>query len=51
MNENKENVPKIRYPGFTHAWEQRKVGDVIDGLYNGQTPSRFRDDCWNGDIN
>ncbi|RTR26717.1 restriction endonuclease subunit S [Robertmurraya yapensis] len=46
-----ENEPKRRFAGFTQAWEQRKLGDVIDGLYNGQTPSRFRDDFWNGNIN
>lgn len=46
-----ERKPKQRFAGFTDDWEQRKVGDVIDGLYNGQTPSRFRDDFWNGNIN
>ncbi|MGQ4678849.1 restriction endonuclease subunit S [Paenibacillus polymyxa] len=51
MSEHKENVPKLRFPGFTDAWEHRKLGNVIDGLYNGQTPSRFRNDFWNGDIN
>ena len=24
------NVPEIRFPGFTDAWEQRKLGDVVD---------------------
>lgn len=42
--------PKIRFKGFTDNWEQRKLGDVLDDLYNGQTPSRFRDDYWNGEI-
>ena len=23
------NTPKIRFDGFTDAWEQRKVGDVL----------------------
>ena len=23
-------VPKIRFPGFTDAWEQRKLGDVLE---------------------
>ncbi|AJH80032.1 restriction endonuclease subunit S [Heyndrickxia coagulans] len=46
-------VPKRRFKEFqnAHAWEQRKLGEVIEGLYNGQTPSRFRDDFWNGSIN
>lgn len=29
MNKNKEKVPKIRFPGFTEPWEQRKLGDVV----------------------
>jgi type I restriction enzyme S subunit len=30
MSENKSNVPKLRFPEFTDAWEQRKLGDVSD---------------------
>ena len=26
---NKSNVPKIRFPGFTDDWEQRKVGELV----------------------
>lgn len=26
MEENKENIPKIRFPGFEEEWEQRKLG-------------------------
>lgn len=29
MSENKENVPKIRFPGFTDAWERRELGDIL----------------------
>lgn len=29
MNKNKEKVPKIRFPGFTEPWEQRKVGEFL----------------------
>lgn len=39
MDKNKKNVPKIRFPGFEGAWEQRKLGklcDVYDGTH--QTP-------------
>ena len=25
-----ETVPEVRFPGFTDAWEQRKLGDVIE---------------------
>lgn len=31
-------------------WEQRKLGEVLDDMYNGQTPSRKRDEYWNGNI-
>jgi type I restriction enzyme S subunit len=29
MDKNKANVPKIRFPGFTDPWEQRKVKDIF----------------------
>lgn len=47
---NGARYPELRFPGFTDAWEQRKLGDVIDSLYNGQTPSRFDKANWEGDI-
>ena len=25
-----ENFPEIRFPGFTNAWEQRKLGEVVE---------------------
>ena len=28
----KKLVPKLRFPGFTEPWEQRKLGDLADGL-------------------
>ena len=36
---NGENVPEVRFPGFTDAWEQRKLGEVAD-IFDGthQTP-------------
>ena len=24
------NIPKLRFPGFTEPWEQRKLGDLVD---------------------
>lgn len=30
MSEDKVNVPKIRFPGFTDAWEQRRLGEVSE---------------------
>lgn len=37
MDKNKTNVPKIRFPGFTDPWEQRKldvIADVRDGTHD-----------------
>lgn len=48
--QNGQKVPEIRFSGFTDAWEQRKLGEVLDDMYNGQTPSRKRDEYWNGNI-
>lgn len=48
---NGEKTPKIRFLGFTDDWEQRKLGELLENLYNGQTPSRFSDRFWNGNIN
>ena len=28
MNNKKNGIPKLRFPGFTGAWEQRKLGEV-----------------------
>ena len=28
MNKEKRRVPKLRFPGFTEDWEQRKLGDI-----------------------
>lgn len=35
-----EAVPEIRFKGFSDAWEQRKLGDIV-GIYDGvhQTPN------------
>ena len=42
-------VPKLRFPGFAVAWEQRKLGDVVQ-LTGGGTPSKANPSFWNGDI-
>ena len=42
--------PKIRFKGFDNDWEQRKLGDVLADMYNGQTPSRNKAEFWNGEI-
>ena len=41
--------PKVRFAGFTEAWEQRKLGDVAD-IVGGGTPSTNNPSYWNGDI-
>ena len=30
MNNEKKLVPKLRFPEFTYAWEQRKLGDLLE---------------------
>ena len=47
---NGEQFPKIRFEGFTDAWEQRKLGDVVEEFYNGQTPYRQNKSYWDGNI-
>ena len=32
MNKEKGRVPKLRFPGFTEDWEQRKLEDLVDVL-------------------
>jgi type I restriction enzyme S subunit len=32
MSDNKRNVPKLRFPEFTDAWEQRKLGELAVGV-------------------
>ena len=44
-----ENIPEIRFPGFTAPWEQRKLGEIAD-IVGGGTPSTSNDDYWDGDI-
>ncbi len=37
MSKNKENVPKLRFPGFTDAWEQRKLSDETTSIDTGKS--------------
>lgn len=30
MDNKKNGIPKLRFPGFTGAWEQRKLGEVVE---------------------
>ncbi|WP_032914986.1 restriction endonuclease subunit S [Streptococcus sanguinis] len=44
-----ENFPGIRFPGFTDAWEQRKLGDVFTS-FSGGTPAAGNKRYYGGDI-
>ena len=41
-----DTVPKMRLPGFTEAWEQRKLGEYVE-ITSGEAPAKFQE----GDIN
>ena len=45
-----EFKPEVRYKNFSDAWEQRKLGEILSDLYNGQTPSRNVKSYWKSDI-
>ena len=47
--QNGETVPRMRLPGFTGAWEQRKVGEVSES-YSGGTPSVGVKEYYGGQI-
>ena len=47
--EKKAKVPKLRFPGFTGDWEQRKLGEITDS-YSGGTPSVGVKEYYGGDI-
>lgn len=50
MTENNQNlVPEIRFNGFTNAWEQRELGDVVK-MVGGATPSKANKAYWDGEI-
>ena len=46
---NGERHPELRFPEFTDAWEQRKLGDIAT-ITGGGTPSTNISEYWNGDI-
>ncbi|MFJ7977108.1 restriction endonuclease subunit S [Peribacillus sp. NPDC096379] len=45
-----ESVPEVRFPGFTHAWEQRRVSDFAEETYGGGTPKTSVDEYWSGNL-
>ncbi len=36
----RHNTPEVRFPGFTDAWEQRKLGELVQ-ISSGEAPSKF----------
>lgn len=44
-----QDKPELRFKGFTDAWEQRKLGDVIDS-FSGGTPSANNASYYGGNI-
>lgn len=34
---NGESAPELRFKGFTHPWEQRKLGDLVDDIATGKS--------------
>lgn len=48
MSEEK-NVPRLRFPGFTEPWEQRKVSEITTS-YSGGTPKASIAEYYGGEI-
>lgn len=44
-----EKTPELRFPGFTDAWEQRKLGEIAK-IIGGGTPSTSNPEYWDGGI-
>ena len=49
MSNKKQQIPAIRFNGFTDAWEQRKLEEDIS-VVGGATPSKSNPEYWNGPI-
>jgi type I restriction enzyme, S subunit len=47
--EKQNNVPKLRFPEFSDAWEVKSLGEVAD-ISSGGTPNRAIPYYWNGNI-
>ena len=43
------NIPKLRFPEFTDAWEKCKLGEVAE-IVGGGTPDTNNANYWDGDI-
>ena len=45
MSKEKRRVPKLRFPGFTEDWEQRKL-ESLGKIITGNTPSTLKKEYW-----
>ena len=45
MSKEKRSVPKLRFPGFTEDWEQRKLNS-LGKIITGNTPSTLKKEYW-----
>lgn len=45
-----QTEPDMRLPGFSGAWEQRKLSELAEKTYGGGTPTTSNEVFWNGDI-
>ena len=45
---DKKRVPKLRFPGFTEPWEQRKLGELGE-IMTGSTPSTSNSEYYSED--
>ena len=45
-----ELYPELRFPNFTDAWEQRKLGDLAHTFIGGGTPATNNIEFWDGSI-
>lgn len=50
MSKEKRRVPRLRFPGFTGDWEQRKLDDIAKIKTGGGTPKTANPEYWSGNI-
>lgn len=46
---NGSDIPELRFPGYTDAWEEYKLGE-LSNIVSGGTPSTSNTEHWDGDI-
>ena len=49
-NKEEQTAPKLRFKGYTDAWQQHKLSDIAN-IIGGGTPSTKNLSYWSGDIN